>query len=171
MAEKEYNFDKIQPLLDLMKNTDKAINRKVFVAAARAGARVIAKDVIRNARRIDDKETALSIEKNVSVQFAGRAAKYGDVFMRVGILGGANSKKERKKRKYKRNGSYTEKTINYAEGKGGDTFYWRFVEFGTKRSRAKPFMIPAMNSSKSKVMNAFVKTATDRFIKLTPEQD
>jgi len=36
--------------------------------------------------------------------------------------------------------------------KGGDTFYWRFLEFGTKSIKARPFMRPAMAKIASQIM-------------------
>jgi HK97 gp10 family phage protein len=39
----------------------------------------------------------------------------------------------------------------YAGYKGGDVFYARFVEYGTVKMSAKPFMRPALNGSKSEI--------------------
>lgn len=38
-------------------------------------------------------------------------------------------------------------------GNKGDVFYAHFVEYGTVKMSAKPFLRPALNSSKSEIMN------------------
>ena len=39
---------------------------------------------------------------------------------------------------------------------GGDTFYWRFIEFGTQKIGARPIMRPALTDN--------VTTATTEFV-------
>lgn len=67
----------------------------------------------------------------------------GNVHARVGIRGGARY----------RNGD---------REKGLPT-YWRYVEFGTSKSRAKPFMRPAMNENAKQVLAAAVNGMASRF--------
>ncbi|WP_217629295.1 HK97-gp10 family putative phage morphogenesis protein [Halomonas taeanensis] len=43
-----------------------------------------------------------------------------------------------------------------AKNPGGDTYYWRFLEFGTEHMAAQPFMRPGMDES--------VAPATDEFV-------
>ena len=59
--------------------------------------------------------------------------------MRAGVMGGVPA---RARREELRKGL-----------PGGDTFYWRFVEFGTKYVAARPFMRPAFDQN--------TQTATD----------
>ena len=44
----------------------------------------------------------------------------------------------------------------------GDAFYWRFVEFGTARSAARPFMRPAFESMKNAAIDAMRQRMADR---------
>lgn len=68
---------------------------------------------------------------------------------RVGVLGGA--------RNYEAYGEF--KTGKSASANpGGDTFYWRFVEFGTERTAAKPFLRPAMEASIAPATEVFIQT-------------
>lgn len=39
--------------------------------------------------------------------------------------------------------------------KSGDAFYWRFVEFGTSKMRAQPFLRPAFESQKDAALDEF----------------
>lgn len=48
-------------------------------------------------------------------------------------------------------------------GKGGaynpnDPYYWRYVEFGTSKMAARPFMRPAFEQSKQQAANAITET-------------
>ncbi|HEL8103645.1 TPA: hypothetical protein U0A68_004974, partial [Escherichia coli] len=51
---------------------------------------------------------------------------------------------------------------------GGDTWYWRFLEFGTEHVAARPFMRPAMNGADAEVVSTFARElekAVDRAIR------
>jgi HK97 gp10 family phage protein len=43
----------------------------------------------------------------------------------------------------------------------GDPFYWRFIEFGTSKMAARPFMRPAFESRKGAALETFRKTLAD----------
>lgn len=44
----------------------------------------------------------------------------------------------------------------------GDAYYWHFVEFGTQKSKAQPFLRPAFESHKSETVSTFsAKLARD----------
>ncbi len=43
--------------------------------------------------------------------------------------------------------------INYRAS--GDAFYWRFVEFGTEKSRAQPFLRPGFEAQKQPAVDTF----------------
>lgn len=120
--------------------------------ALRKAANVIRDQAKENAERIDRAETSNSIADNIAVRFGSRQTKRtGDITFRVGVLGGAK-KSETLAGKYK----------------GGDTWYWRLVEFGTEHSRANPFMRPAIEASAQRATNEFINQynrALDRAIK------
>jgi HK97 gp10 family phage protein len=111
--------------------TDKA-GLKAMRRALRKGANVV-RDVARqNAKRIDDPVSASDISRNIAVQAGGkrRERQYGGAVMRVGVKGGA---------RYRKGGG---------EGlPGGNTTHWRYLEFGTSKTKAQPFMRPAAASS------------------------
>ena len=111
-----------------LKTLPTKLQRREARRAARAGANVFRELARQFARPLDDDQTRENIAKNIVTQESRRASRAaGGVVMRVGVLGGAR------------------KTENKA-GKGnpgGDTYYWRFLEFGTRKMRARPFMRPA----------------------------
>lgn len=117
--------------------------------ALRKGANVIRDAARQNAKRVDDPGTSEQIVKNIVVQGGGRKRekKEGGPMVRVGVLGGARDMSK-----------YGELKGAGSGNPGGDTWYWRLVEFGTSRTQAKPFMRPAMND---KAQAAFDAAAAD----------
>lgn len=117
----------------------KQVPNKEGRAAGRAAANVIKAALIANAEKIDDPETPNKIPLNVAVQFNSRLYKRtGDMGFRVGLAGGAKFKGSGKK------------------GPGGDTWYWRLVEFGTKDFAAHPFVRPALANRTREATDAFL---------------
>lgn len=120
------------------KSTIKRITRK----AARQ-AMNIARDAARaNAKALDDPITKEKIWKNIVTQ-TGKTSNSNEIRMRVGIRGGAAQNK------------YTDKTA-LAGLPGGITTYWRFIELGTSKVPAHPFMRPALLNNTDAVTNKFV---------------
>lgn len=124
--------------------------------ALRKAAQVIRDQAKQNARGIDDPETSASIYKNITERWNGKlASRTGDLAFRVGVLGGARISKKAPK------GSEP-------GGPGGDTRYWAYVEFGTERAAAHPFMVPAMEQSAQAAADKFIVEygkALDRALK------
>lgn len=124
------------------------LKRKGGRAALRKAAQLVRDDAIGRAKRLDDPVTSEVIAKNITERWNGRLFKgTGDLGFRIGVLGGA--------RDYSAYGEI--KTgKNSKTNPGGDTFYWRFVEFGTENAKAQPFLRPALASN--------INQATDKFV-------
>ena len=137
------------------------VKRKTGRSALRKAAQLVANKVRESADRLNDPKTSEEIKKNVAVRWNNKAFKAnGDLGFRVGILGGAKAPGGRWK-KTDRRSKTTVADMGELPGKGkanpgGDTYYWRFIEFGTKDIPAHPFMRPALASS--------VNAATAMFI-------
>lgn len=126
--------------------------------ALRKAANFVRDQAIGEAFFIDDPDTARNISENIVVRFQTKRFKAtGDVAFRVGVLGGARSQtKAARKRRARRGGELDRRgrtrsleELGEIAGKGkgnpgGDTWYWRFIEFGTSRQRAQPFLTPAL---------------------------
>src|SRR5690606_16292460 len=115
--------------------------------ALRKGANVIRDAARANAKRIDDPETREQIWENIAVASGGsrRERSAGGPMMRVGVLGGA---------KNYRNKSGTYHVGGSKNNPGGDTWYWRLLEFGTSNMAAQPFMRPAAREAAVPALNA-----------------
>jgi HK97 gp10 family phage protein len=119
--------------------------------AGRKAANVLREAMAREAASIDDPQTSESIERNLAVRFSSRTFKRsGDIKYRVGVRGGAASRAKNQ------------------SNPGGDTFYWRFLNFGTQKIGRQMSLERAAQQSESEVFQTFRKQyekAIDRAIK------
>lgn len=146
----ELKFTNLPDVINAMRNLESGVQRRVVRRATAKGARVIRDAVIINAKRLDDPKTARDISKNVAISWSSRLARQeGGGAYRVGIRGGAKDPLGKK-----------------TGAKGGDTFYWRFLEFGTVHMRARPFIRPALAQRKNEALQA----AIDEALRLTGEE-
>ncbi|HEM0087409.1 TPA: HK97 gp10 family phage protein [Escherichia coli] len=141
--------------------------------ALRKAANVIRDRARANAARIDDPQTDEAIHQNIVARFSSkRYRQTGDLAFRVGVLGGARQTL-RAARRRKRQGTPSLPELGEVTGAGkgnpgGDTWYWRFLEFGTEHVAARPFMRPAMNGADAEVVSTFARElekAVDRAIR------
>lgn len=156
----------LAPLLAKLDSVKDDVKYKGGRFALRKAANIVAAAAKKNALQIDDPVSAEIISKNVAIRWSSRTFKStGDLGFRVGVLGGARTPAKDPRaaaRRRARSGATSLDDLGEIAGKGkanpgGDTFYWRFVEFGTARSRAQPFMRRALSEN--------ITAATDEFIK------
>ena len=117
------------------------LGRNAGRRALRKGANVIMKAARQRSKAIDDPETREMVWKNIAVQSGGsrREKRAGGPMMRVGVRGGARLKR------------------GDLGLPGGNTTYWRMLEFGTSNVQAQPFMRPAMNERAGEAFQAIVR--------------
>lgn len=127
--------------------------------ALRKAAQVIRDQVASNAERVDDQSTPESIQKNIALRWDGRMYRAtGDLAFRVGVLGGSKSVAK----------AVGEIAAADSGNPGGDTFHWRFLEFGTQKMAARPFVRPAADQAAGNAVNEFVRQynkAVDRALR------
>lgn len=137
---------------------------RVFAFGARKAAQVIARQAARNAQKLDDASTAESIAKNIwngASKYPGvrkkskRSLPPGDIGYRIGVAGGARSYANTKENVRKGRAGKTYETLGDSRNPGGDTFYWRFLEFGTQNMAAQPFLRPAATQAAPEALNVF----------------
>ena len=140
----------------LAKLADEKRIRNAARRAVRRGANVVAQAAKRNAQSIDDPKTREAIYKNVAVRGGGskRERRVGGAMMRVGIRGGARNMSK-----------YGEFKGKGSANPGGDTWYWRLIEFGFthkrsgKRVPANAFMRRAMAEKADQAVSTIAKAA------------
>lgn len=148
----QFKWTGLDAALKRMENLSTDVRKGAFKRAVRLGAVVIQKQAQANARAIDDPATSNSIPKNIAVQYSNPKSKAeGGIVYRVGVLGGAQQL-HRDNKKNRRKGIVGQAT----SGTNGSTWYWRFLELGTSKMRARPFMVPALISKGHQAQNVIV---------------
>lgn len=132
-------MDQLKRKLDQLSNPKKA--KQIARKAARQ-AMNIARDAARtNAKAIDDPETREMIHKNIVTQ-GGKSRNSNEVVIRVGVRGGAGRNQH---------------SVSTAGLSGGDTRHFRYIEFGTSKIPATPFLRPSLSQNLDKVTTKFVQ--------------
>jgi HK97 gp10 family phage protein len=143
----------VEELRAKMRSVSDNMGGKAMRRSLGKAANVVADKARANLATIDNKDSPNSIPANIAVQYASKSSKStGDTVFRVGVMGGGKKKEN------------TENTGN----PGGATYYWRMVEFGTRKMPSRPFMRPAMEQSIGQVFDTFsdeASKALDRAIK------
>ncbi len=130
----------IGEVLGKLKSLQDLPRKKSMNFALRKAANIVRDNVKARAEQIDDPSTPTSIAENVVARTDGKHfKKTGDLKFSVGVRGGATSKRKN------------------SSNPGGDTFYWRFHEFGTEKMAATPFMRPGMQESIDPATKEFTK--------------
>lgn len=154
MANEITGLDEVQAKLRQLGNARKAKN--AATRASRKAMNIVKKAAIQNAKSIDDKNSSERIWKNIITK-AGKTKGVDNVTMRVGVKGGARQYgASRENRRANRIGS-TYATQGDKKNPGGDTWYWRFVEFGSSVNSANPFLRPALNNNIDAVQTEFTQ--------------
>lgn len=131
--------------LKKMKNMRTSTQKKHIRKALKKALIPMRDKVKENAKKLDDPETKEKIWRNVQIQ-PGKGKK--DEFKsRIGIRGGAK------------------KNSDKSHGPGGDTWYFRMPELGTRYSPATPFIRPAFEATKRESKQIFVEELRESIIR------
>ncbi|QLB35719.1 HK97 gp10 family phage protein [Acinetobacter baumannii] len=141
----------LEPALRRMRAIGNEKTVKRIARKAMRQAMNIARDEARQkVKRLDDPTTPEKIWKEIVVQ-NGRSRNKNTLVMRVGVRGGARI-------------PYTNNAQNRRAGRVGQTyqadgrvFYWRFLELGTSKQPATPFLRPALYENIEQVTDKFVQ--------------
>lgn len=162
----QFKLHGIEAVLTKFDRLSKEARYKSGRSALRSAANLIMRKAKENAKTIDDPITSEEIAKNVAVRWSSRDYKInGDLKFRVGILGGALSKtrdalramKKRAQRGIASLGALGEIAGKGKKNPGGDTFYWRYQEFGTSKMRAQPFLRRSLSENIDEATSEFIK--------------
>lgn len=140
----EFNIEGLDEVQEKLKRLG---NPRLMKNAARRSARkamAIVRDSARNAAKaLDDPQTSEKIWKNIATA-AGKTRNPNEVVMRVGVRGGAAQNANTNK-------------AALSKLSGGITTYWRYLEFGSAKMPATPFMRPALQNNIQAVTNSFAE--------------
>jgi len=141
VAEQIEGMSQFKRKMEQLSNPKKA--KQFARKAARQAMNLVRDDARNNAKMIDDPETAEKIHKNIVTQ-GGKSRNSNEIVILVGIRGGAAMNKN----------SNREALSGLS---GGNTTYWRFIEFGTSLIQAFPFMRLALSRNIDKVTTKFIQ--------------
>lgn len=155
----EFSITGVEALSRKLTTIPLQVSKKPGRRALGKGATLVARAARKKARSLDDPSTSESIARNIAQRFDARHfRRTGELKIKVGVRGGARQYgNTRQNRRLNRVGKSYE-TLGSKGNPGGDTWYWRFLEFGTSRSRAQPFLRPALSENIQEVVN---KVATE----------
>ena len=152
MANQIEGLDDVTAKMRELSNPKKQKN--AATRSARKAMAVVRKAAIANAKALDDSKSPKRIWKNIQVKAS--KTKQGFVLMKVGVRGGAMSYANTTANRRANRVGETYATAGSKENPGGDTFYFRFLEFGTSKVPATPFLRPALNNNMEAVQGSFV---------------
>lgn len=155
---KEFELKGLETVQARMRGLSSDLQKKGVRSALRKAANEIKKKAVENAARVNDPLTKEDISKNIAVRFNARQSRQtGDVVFRVGVLGGAKQYADNKKNVRTRRAGTSYKTDGDKGNPGGDTWYWRFLEFGTQKMQAQPILRPALINNTELAASTFVQ--------------
>lgn len=138
-----YKLKGAEELSRVFRTLPQELQRQVVVPAAKDAMDLVLVDAKDRASRIDDPATPNNIALNIAmIEDTKFFNETGATKISVGV------------RKTKRG------------QRGGNTFYWWWVELGTARSRAQPFMRNALAQNRQAVFQEFLSSAKFQLIKL-----
>ena len=133
-----------------LKKLPEELRLRGFRSGMRTAAKVVEAAAKMNAHQINDPKSPEVIAKNITTRFSPKDyKKHGRIMFRVGLSGGAREYAKTKDNVRKgRVGKHYQTGGTFIGGQpGGDTWYWRLVELGTSKVRARPFMLPALEKN------------------------
>lgn len=154
--------DGLAQVIDAMEQVKLDVDRAMRTAL-RAGARTIMNEAKINASRIDDPATAENIAKNIATRNFSKSVEdhMGGVGVQIGVKGGAKQYANTRFNVRKRRVGGAYETGGTSSNPGGDTWYWRLIEFGFHHRGGpqvppRPFMRPAFDNHQASVLSAIV---------------
>lgn len=155
----DVNVEGMEELVGRIRALEYDVRYKGGRSALRKAANLVRDAARAHAANLDDPSTPENIAANIAVRFSSRTFKSrGDLEFRVGVMGGATHVAAASG-EFKGSGS---------GNPGGDTFHWRFLEFGTQHMPAKPFLRRALSENIQNATNEFIREynrAIDRALK------
>lgn len=152
----DFSITGVDSLLGKLDSISDDLRRRGGRAALRKAANVIAAKARDNAARVDDPLTKESISKNIVARWSNVIfRRTGNLAFRVGVLGGAISYADSSENRRKGRAGRLYYTPGNSKNPGGNTWYWRFLEFGTENMPAQPILRPAAQGSVDEVVSVF----------------
>lgn len=145
----------LKELQKAMQSLGRKTSNRIAVKAMRKGGAVV-----RNKARM----LAPVLKESVPQRRAGTLRKSIQSRTKVGKNGRTDTYIWVKKLSTKQVLKFKEKSGKSSAHNPRDPFYWRFIEFGTSKMPARPFMQPAFQQSKEQAAQAIINTLQQEII-------
>jgi HK97 gp10 family phage protein len=154
MATTKFNLNIRNGVINTLQNMGPKLEKKYLNSSLRKGAVMVQSAAQERAKSFDDPKTPQMVWKQIAIYTSADLGKQnGGVALQVGVKGGAKQVRgEPPEGKKGKNGVYS--------GPGA-VYYWRFLEFGTSKMAAQPFMRPALANQVGPVTDAIVAGIND----------
>lgn len=123
------------------------LRKKVLLGALRKAARVVSKEAKAQAPVLAGSSpyrTRGLVKKRISVRTSKEARRAGDVGVFVNVKPAAGARYKTTRGSFLGVKTRTRSLVKASQrGTKDDPFYWRFLEFGTRKMAARPFLRPA----------------------------
>lgn len=165
----KFDLKGVDELIKKLQRTQKEMVEKAAPKALAKAARVVRDEAKRRAELIDDPKSPENIAKNIVVRKASKRNTPQDAIKyRIGVRGGSQSYSDTKENRRKGRVGKSYETGGDKGNPGGDTWYWRLIEFGTAKMPANPFMRPAITAKQQEAAAVFIsafKEELDKVVK------
>lgn len=139
----DIRIEGLDDVLAALKALPDSITKNAAPFAMRKGANVIAKEAKARAR-----VRTGNLQKRIAVRKRKRRPPGVALAYSVGVLGGASATYGNTK------GNRRKGIVGQKYQKESTAYYWRFLEFGTEKLAAKPFLRPAFDSKAEEAVKA-----------------
>ncbi|MGC7561339.1 HK97-gp10 family putative phage morphogenesis protein [Pasteurella sp. PK-2025] len=156
MASVTVKVEGLNQLQKAMQNLGRKTSNRIAVKAMRKGG-VIVRDKAR--------QNAPVLKENVPHRRVGTLRKAISTRTKVGRGGKTNTYIWVKGLSTKQVLKFKDKTGKAGAYNPKDPFYWRFLEFGTSKMPAQPFLRPAFQQSKNQAAKTIIETLHKEIIK------
>ncbi len=151
-------------VINTLRTLGPKLEKRFLNKAVRKGADIVKKAAQDRAKTFDDPNTPAQIWKEIAIYTSSDLGrKNGGVALQIGVKGGA--KKYRDNKRNRRQGRVGKTYMG-----PGAVYYWRFLEFGTSKMRAQPFMRPALANNIPAVTDAIVGAINDGIDKIVAQK-
>lgn len=145
----------LSQLQQAMQALSKKTSTRIAVKAMRKGGVVI---------REQARANAPTLKQKVPYRKAGTLRKAISSSTKIGKNGQVNTKIFVRTLKQSKIDAFKARTGKSGAKNPNDPYYWRFVEFGTSKMAAKPFLRPAFQSKKEQATKEIITTLRDGII-------
>lgn len=139
----------LKELAKRMQDLDKKVRNRISAKAMRAGGRIV---------RDTARAKAPVLQESVPHRRKGTLKRSIVERTKVGRNGKTTTYIAVKNLSGKQIAKFKGKSGKSGAKNPNDPYYWRFVEFGTSKMPAKPFMRPAFEQSKNQAANEIIRT-------------